>query len=104
MEIEQVTDISGRTFWVPANDIHINSWKNKKLPFCQHKCLDRFERWLTQEAGKTYKINLALDVGAWCGTWADTMSKHCEKIICFEPDPLNFKCLQKNIKSKKNKM
>lgn len=103
MEIEQVTDISGRTFWVPSNDIHINSWKNKKLPFCQHKCLDRFDRWLTQEAGKTYKINLALDVGAWCGTWADTMSKHCEKIICFEPDPLNFKCLQKNIKSKKIK-
>ena len=33
MEIEQVTDISGRTFWVPSNDIHINSWKNKKLPF-----------------------------------------------------------------------
>lgn len=100
MEIEQVTDMSGRTFWVPSNDIHINSWKSKEKPFCQHKCLDRFEKWLGQKLGKTHKINLALDVGAWCGTWTDTMSKHCEQIICFEPDPLNFKCLQKNIKSK----
>ena len=39
----------------------------------------------------------AIDVGAWCGTWAKMMSEHCHKIVAFEPDPTHYECLTKNV-------
>ena len=39
-----------------------------------------------------------LDVGAWCGTWSNTISKYANLIHAFEPDQIHYDCLIKNIK------
>ena len=88
MEIEYVNG-----YWVPANDIHIESWKSGQ-PFTQNKGLEKFKEYLER---KDLHFKTVLDVGAWCGTWAKMMSEHCHKIVAFEPDPTHYECLTKNV-------
>lgn len=87
MNIEKVND-----FWVPANDIHLNEWKEGK-PFTQNKCLNKFLEWCKAQ---DKKFKLVVDIGAWCGTWTRSLAPFSKKIIAFEPDKLHFKCLEKN--------
>ena len=89
MEIEYVNG-----YWVPANDIHIDKWKSGQ-PFTQNKGLNKFIEYLDR---KDLKFKTVLDVGAWCGTWSNEMSKYAEDVHAFEPDDLHFQCLLKNKK------
>ena len=89
MSIEKING-----FWVPSNDIHLEQWKVKGIPFMQDRCLKKFIKYL-QEQNK--KFNTVLDVGAWCGTWSHAMQKYSTKIIAFEPNAIHFDCLQKNL-------
>ena len=41
-------------------------------------------------------FNCAIDVGAHIGMWSVPLSRKFKKVIAFEPDPENFKCLVKN--------
>ena len=38
-----------------------------------------------------------IDIGAHVGFWAKDFAKKCKKLHCFEPHPINFECLQKNL-------
>ena len=80
-------------FYVPANDIHIENWKAGQ-PFTQNKCLEKF---ITYCENKDKKFNHILDIGAWVGTWSMAMNKFCGRIVAFEPDPLHYECLVKNV-------
>ncbi len=88
MTIEKVNG-----FFVPANDVHINDWKAGQ-PFTQNKCLQKF---LDYCENKNKKFNYILDIGAWVGTWSVAMNKYCGRIVAFEPDPLHYECLIKNV-------
>ena len=88
MTIEKVNG-----FFVPANDVHINDWKAGQ-PFTQNKCLQKF---LDYCENKNKKFNHILDIGAWVGTWSVAMNKYCGRIVAFEPDPLHYECLIKNV-------
>ena len=80
-------------FWVPANDVHLEDWEQGKS-FTQNKCLDKFVEYCKNQ---NLKFNHILDVGAWVGTWTMAMNKFCDKLIAFEPDPLHYQCLVKNV-------
>ena len=88
MKIEKVNG-----FYVPANDVHIEDWKAGQ-PFTQNKCLEKF---LNYCENKDKKFNHILDIGAWVGTWSMAMNKHCGRVVAFEPDPLHYECLVKNV-------
>jgi FkbM family methyltransferase len=79
--------------WVPANDQHIESWLSGE-PFTQNKCLNAF---LAYCQVKKIKFNKAIDIGAWCGTWTVALQDICKKVVAFEPDPLHYECLVKNV-------
>jgi len=40
---------------------------------------------------------VCVDVGAWVGKYSLLMAKKAKKVICIEPDKLNFKFIKKNI-------
>lgn len=83
-------------FYVPANDVHVKDWEAGK-PFTQNKCLQLFVKYCKD---KNKKFKNILDIGAWVGTWAIEMQDFCtNKIYAYEPDPIHFQCLQKNIGS-----
>ena len=87
MKIEKVNG-----FWVPSNDIHIESWKSGQ-PFTQNKCLLKFlEYCKTQHK----KFKTVIDVGAWCGTWSKAIEPFAKRVIAFEPDRVHFTCLERN--------
>ena len=88
MNIEKINN-----FWVPSNDIHIEDWKAGQ-PFTQNKCLEKFLKYCENE-GK--RFNHILDIGAWVGTWSMAMNKYCGRVVAFEPDPLHYECLVKNV-------
>ena len=88
MKIEKVNN-----FWVPSNDVHINDWKSGK-PFTQNKCLEKFIAYC--EANNK-KFNHILDIGAWVGTWSMAMNPYCGRVVAFEPDPVHYTCLVKNV-------
>ena len=88
MSIEKVNG-----FYVPSNDTHINDWKSGQA-FTQNKCLLKFLDYCDQ---KNKKFNHILDIGAWVGTWSVAMNKYCGRVLAFEPDPVHFECLTKNV-------
>ena len=88
MKIEKVNN-----FWVPSNDVHINDWKSGQ-PFTQNKCLEKFIAYC--EANNK-KFNHILDIGAWVGTWSMAMNPYCGRVVAFEPDPVHYTCLVKNV-------
>ena len=88
MNIERVNG-----FWVPSNDVHIEQWRSGQ-PFTQNKCLNSFISWCESQ---NKKFRTALDIGAWCGTWAVAMSRYCKNIHAFEPDSTHFECLTRNV-------
>ena len=88
MKIEKVNG-----FYVPANDIYIEDWKAGQ-PFTQNKCLEKFIKFCEN---KNKKFNHILDIGAWVGTWSVAMNKYCGRVVAFEPDPLHYECLVKNV-------
>ena len=88
MKIEKVNN-----FWVPSNDVHINDWKSGK-PFTQNKCLEKFIAYC--EANNK-KFNHILDIGAWVGTWSMAINPYCGRVVAFEPDPVHYTCLVKNV-------
>ena len=89
--MDNIIKVNG--MWVPADDQHINEWISGQ-PFTQNKCLTHFIRYCQQN---DISFRTAIDVGAWCGTWAKIMSEHCHKIVAFEPDPTHYECLTKNV-------
>ena len=89
--MDNIIKVNG--MWVPADDQHINEWISGQ-PFTQNKCLTHFIRYCEQN---DISFRTAIDVGAWCGTWAKIMSEHCHKIVAFEPDPTHYECLTKNV-------
>lgn len=88
MTIEKINN-----FWVPSNDIHIEDWKAGQ-PFTQNKCLEKFLNYCENE---DKRFNHILDIGAWVGTWSMAMNKYCGRVVAFEPDPLHYECLVKNV-------
>lgn len=80
-------------FWVPANDVHFKDWEKGKS-FTQNKCLDKFILYCNNQ---NLQFNHILDIGAWVGTWTMAMNKFCGRIVAFEPDPLHYQCLVKNV-------
>ncbi len=80
-------------FWVPSNDIHCKKWKEGD-PFTQNKCLEKF---IAHCKNKNLKFNHILDIGAWVGTWSVAMNSFCGRVVAFEPDPVHYQCLVKNV-------
>ena len=81
------------SFWVPANDIHVEKWKAGD-PFSQNKCLNTFISYCESQNKQFKRV---LDIGAWAGTWSHAMQKFRKSIVAFEPDGINFECLHKNL-------
>lgn len=79
-------------YWVPANDIHLEEWKKGKK-FTQNAGLNKFIEYIER---KDLHFKNILDVGAWCGTWSNNMSKYADLVHAFEPDALHYECLLKN--------
>lgn len=88
MKIEKVNG-----FWVPSDDVHLQDWKQNNN-FTQSKCLDKFLTFIEKNA---LKFNHVLDIGAWVGTWTMKINPFCGRVIAFEPDPLHYECLVKNV-------
>ena len=88
MKIEKVNG-----FWVPSDDVHLQDWKQNN-DFTQSKCLDKFLTFIEKNA---LKFNHVLDIGAWVGTWTMKINPFCGRVIAFEPDPLHYECLVKNV-------
>ena len=88
MKIEKVNG-----FWVPSDDVHLQDWKQNNN-FTQNKCLDKFLTFIEKNA---LKFNHVLDIGAWVGTWTMKINPFCGRVIAFEPDPLHYECLVKNV-------
>ena len=88
MKIEKVNG-----FWVPSDDVHLQDWKQNN-DFAQSKCLDKFLTFIEKNA---LKFNHVLDIGAWVGTWTMKINPFCGRVIAFEPDPLHYECLVKNV-------
>ena len=88
MKIEKVNG-----FWVPSDDVHLQDWK-KHNNFTQSKCLDRFVTFCEKNG---LKFNHVLDIGAWVGTWTMKINPFCGRVVAFEPDPLHYECLVKNV-------
>ncbi len=88
MNIEKINNV-----WVPSNDVHIENWK-REGKFTQNKCLEKF---ITYCKKKKLKFTKILDIGAWVGTWTIAMNDFSNHIVAFEPDPLHFQCLMKNV-------
>ena len=81
-------------FWVPSEDNQIEQWRLTGAPFMQDRCLNNFIKYCDSQ---NKKFKTVLDVGAWCGTWSKAIQPYCERVIAFEPDKINFECLQKNM-------
>lgn len=45
----------------------------------------------------TPRRKIAVQAGGNVGIWPCELAKHFEEVLTFEPDPLNFECLEKNI-------
>tara|TARA_Y100001973_G_C5175284_1_gene321516 strand:- start:436 stop:1065 length:630 start_codon:yes stop_codon:yes gene_type:complete len=88
MKIEKVNG-----FWVPSADVHLQDWKQNNN-FTQSKCLDKFLTFIENNA---LKFNHVLDIGAWVGTWTMKINPFCGRVVAFEPDPLHYECLVKNV-------
>jgi len=43
-------------------------------------------------------FNVAFQAGGACGLWAKELASHFNCVYTFEPDPLNFSCLNHNIR------
>ena len=57
--------------------------------------MEKFKEYLER---KDLHFKTVLDVGAWCGTWSNDMSKYADTVHAFEPDALHYECLLKNKK------
>ena len=80
-------------YWVPSKDKHLEQWKSGGT-FTQNRCLNKFIDHCNQ---RNLKFDTILDVGAWVGTWSMAMQPYAKKVITFEPDPLHYSCLIKNV-------
>ena len=80
-------------YWVPSKDKHLEQWKSGGT-FTQNRCLNKFIEHCNQ---RNIKFDTILDVGAWVGTWSMAMQPYAKKVITFEPDPLHYSCLIKNV-------
>ena len=89
MKIEKINN-----FWVPSEDGQIEQWRSTGAPFMQDRCLNNFVEYC---GSQNKKFKTVLDIGAWCGTWSKAIQPYCERVIAFEPDKINFECLQKNM-------
>ena len=45
-------------------------------------------------------MKVAIDVGAYIGTWTVHLAQHFDYVYAFEPVPENFNCLRKNVNGK----
>tara|TARA_B100000029_G_C17515399_1_gene937892 strand:- start:265 stop:891 length:627 start_codon:yes stop_codon:yes gene_type:complete len=88
MNIEKING-----YWVPSKDKHLEQWKSGGT-FTQNRCLNKFIEHCNQ---RNIKFDTILDVGAWVGTWSMAMQPYAKKVITFEPDPLHYSCLIKNV-------
>ena len=73
----------------------IEFWKKFEVNKWENETIQILEKYLTPE---TYFI----DIGAWIGPITLYASKFANKIIAFEPDPVAFDILQKNIELNSN--
>lgn len=64
--------------------------------------LGRYERGTTRFIGKHLHGGIAFDIGANVGYYARLMSRKADHVYAFEPDPDNFRILQKNCKRHPN--
>ena len=82
-------------FFVPANDMHIERWREDPDSFynikSQIKCFD-----LMEQHNKSF--DCVIDVGAWCGIWSRRASARFKKVIAFEPFEEHSKCFELNNK------
>lgn len=88
----------GRAWHFPADDTHFTG-KNKKGRFM-------FEDYQTDRLKAAYKhvqdFTLAVDVGAHIGLMALKMAEKFKTVYAFEPDPVNYACLQANTRDTEN--
>jgi len=55
------------------------------------------DKFLTFIENNALKFNHVLDIGAWVGTWTMKINPFCGRVVAFEPDPLHYECLVKNV-------
>lgn len=71
-------DISpGEETW----NIIVSEWKSKFGPFVQD----------------LKKKGTVVQAGAWQGVYPKLLARHFKKVVCFEPDPANYKICLKNL-------
>lgn len=93
--IKQIVD--GR-WYISETDTHFE-------PQCYHGTDYSYQYFHREKLFKTFKnLNFIpreiIDIGAHIGFWARDFVKNCSKLHCFEPHPINFECLQKNLNVK----
>jgi len=76
----------------PKTDIHC--WRHMNRTLCGPFVIREVSGFLPKE-----KRNLIIQAGGNCGMFPYEYAKFFKRVITFEPDPLNFKCLTANIDS-----
>ena len=84
--------VHGEKFHVETSDI--GYWKNVNNGDWEPETFIYLQENL--EAGDIY-----VDIGAWAGPTALYASRKCAEVFCFEPDPVAFNKLTKNIRLNK---
>lgn len=48
-------------------------------------------------AGRCRSFDVAVQAGGNCGVWARALADRFKRVLTFEPDPLNYRCLVNNV-------
>jgi FkbM family methyltransferase len=75
----------------------VHRYKHNGLEFVLSSLPEEAEAVLSYTKHATGS-RLAFDVGAYCGVSTYELSKCYERVVAFEPDPLNRECLIRNIR------
>ena len=73
----------------------IEFWKKYEVNKWENELISTIEKYVSKE-------RYFIDIGAWIGPITLYASKFASKIIAFEPDPIAFNILKKNIELNKN--
>lgn len=63
---------------------------------------NQYEAGTTRFMRKNIRNGVAFDIGANVGYYACLMSRYAEQVYAFEPDPDNYKILERNCKNRPN--
>lgn len=91
---------------MPNNDIEFNTENNLWWPKFEERQQKHYEYHTRHLPDLDYAISISnkrvcVQAGGNVGIWPNKLCNYYDKVISFEPDPALFKCMEKNVTSKK---